>query len=144
MPLGSMLGDIVTSLFKKPVTERYPFIKEAAPENLRGKLVWNPENCGGCQLCVKDCPSSALELLVLDKVNKRFVMRYNLDKCTFCAQCVNSCRFNCLDMSDVQWELAATGKEPFEVYYGREEDVKFLLEKGALGEPEPPCADGQQ
>lgn len=139
MPIGSMLKDIVKSLFKKPVTEQYPFEKLAPPDNLRGKLVWNPEKCSGCQLCVKDCPSNALELITIDKVNKKFVMRYNLDKCTYCAQCVVSCRFNCLEMSDEQWELASTGKEAFEVYYGKDEDIQFLLEKAALGEPEEPC-----
>lgn len=141
MPIGSMLGDIVKSFFKKPVTEKYPFVKTDAPENLRGKLVWKPENCSGCQLCIKDCPSNAIELIVLDKVNKRFVMRYHMDRCTYCAQCVMSCRFNCIEMSDEQWELASTGKEPFEVYYGREEDIQFLLEKAALGEVEEPCPE---
>ena len=141
MTIGSMLGDIVKSFFKKPFTEKYPFVRQEAPENLRGKLVWDPEKCSGCQLCVKDCPSKALELIVIDKVNKRFVMRYNMDKCTYCAQCVVNCRFNCLSMSDKQWELASIKKEPFEVYYGREEDVKFLLEKAALGEAEATCRE---
>lgn len=142
MTIGSMLGDILSSFFKKPVTEKYPFERRDAPENLRGKLVWDAEKCSGCQLCVKDCPSDALELIVIDKVNKRFVMRYNVDKCTYCSQCVVNCRFNCLQMSEEMWELASTNKEPFEVYYGREEDVKFLLEKAARGEAEEPCPEG--
>ena len=141
MTIGSMLGDIVKSFFKKPVTVKYPFVKQDTPENFRGKLVYNPEKCTGCQLCIKDCPTGGIELITLDKVNKRFVMRYNLDKCTYCAQCVVNCRFNCLEMSETQWELASTSKEPFEVYYGREEDVKLLLEQAALGEPEEPCKE---
>ena len=141
MTIGSMFGDIVKSFFKKPFTEKYPFVKKDAPENLRGKLVWDPEKCSGCQLCIKDCPSNAIELLVVDKVNKKFVMRYNMDKCTYCAQCVINCRFNCIEMSDEQWELASTSKEPFEVYYGREEDIQFLMEKAALGEPEQGCPE---
>jgi formate hydrogenlyase subunit 6/NADH:ubiquinone oxidoreductase subunit I len=141
MTIGSMFGDILKSFFKKPVTEKYPFKRTDTPENLRGKLVWDPENCSGCMLCVKDCPSNALELLVVDKVNKRFVMRFHLDRCTYCAQCVVSCKFKCLDLSNEQWELASVSKEPFEVFYGREEDVKFLLEKAALGEPEPGCPE---
>ncbi len=131
MKIGSMLGDVVRSLFKKPATEKYPFERYPAPENLRGKLHWDPEKCSGCQLCVKDCPSDAIELITLDKANKRFVMRYDVDRCTFCNQCVMSCRFNCLDLSDQEWELAALTKEPFTVYYGRDEDVEFLLERAA-------------
>ena len=139
MTIGSMFGDIVKSFFKKPATEKYPFVRNEAPENLRGKLIWDPEKCSGCQLCMKDCPSNAIELLVLDKVNKKFVMRYNIDRCTFCSQCVASCRFGCLEMSDEMWELASINKEPFEVYYGRDEDVKELLERAAKPETEAPC-----
>ncbi len=131
MKIGSMLGDIVSSLFKKPVTEKYPFERYPAPESLRGKLHWDPEKCTGCQLCVRDCPSDAIELITLDKVNKRFVMRYDIDRCTFCNQCVMSCRFNCLDLSDEEWELASLTKEPFTVYYGKDEDVQFLLERAS-------------
>ena len=136
MTIGSMFGDIFKSFFKKPFTEKYPFVRKDAPENLRGKLVWNPEKCIGCTMCVKDCPSNALELLVVDKANKKFVMRYNIDRCTFCSQCVESCRFGCLEMSDDKWELASIKREPFEVNYGRDEDIQFLLDQAAKGETE--------
>ena len=127
MPIGAMFGDIIRSLFKKPATEKYPFERRPAPERLRGKLVYDPEKCSGCQLCVKDCPADALELIVVDKANKRFIMRYHADRCTYCAQCVQNCRFECMTMSNTQWELASVSKEPFEVFYGREEDVAQLL-----------------
>ena len=129
--LGAMFGDIIRSLFKKPFTQLYPFEKKPAPELLRGKLIWDPTKCTGCQLCIKDCPANAIELITLDKVNKRFVMRYNVDRCTFCEQCVVSCRFKCLSMSNEDWELASIKKEPFTVYYGKDSDVEFLLAKSA-------------
>ncbi len=125
--IGTMLGEIVHSLFTPPVTERYPFERNPNPVRLRGKLVWDPEKCTGCQLCVKDCPSNALDFIVLDKVNKRFVLRYYADRCTFCAQCVENCRFRCVSMSNEEWEMASTTKDPFLVYYGREDDVKTVL-----------------
>lgn len=127
MTIGAMLGDILESLFKKPVTERYPFERKAAPERLRGKLYWEPEKCSGCQLCVKDCPANAIELIVLDKVAKRFVMRYNPDRCTFCGECVESCRFDCLGLSSEDWELAALNRDSFEVFFGKDEDVETLM-----------------
>jgi len=127
MKIGSMVGDIIKSLFKKPATIQYPVERIQAPDRYRGQLFWEPEKCTGCQLCIKDCPSDAIELIVLDKVNKRFVMRYDMDRCTYCAQCIASCRLKCLNMSSEQWELASIKKEPFTVYYGRDEDVKFLL-----------------
>ena len=131
MTIGSMLSDIVRSLFSKPATEHYPFERNEAPERLRGKLVYDPSKCAGCQLCVKDCPADALELLVVDKVNKRFVLRYNMGRCSYCSQCVESCRFNCLEMSSEQWELASIKKQPFDVYYGREEDVQAIVARFA-------------
>jgi len=126
-----MLGDVLQSLFRRPVTRRYPFEWKAAPGRLRGKLTWNPERCTGCALCNKDCPSNAIELITLDKKSKRFVMRYHVDRCTFCAQCVENCRFDCLGMSSEQWELAALSKEPFTIYYGKDADVESLLGRHA-------------
>ncbi len=133
-----MLGDVLRSLFKRPATELYPFERHAAPERLRGKLTWNPEKCTGCALCNKDCPSNAIELITLDKKAKRFVLRYHMDRCTYCAQCVQNCRFECMGMSNEQWELAALSKEPFTVYYGKDEDVRAVLEKlGGASAAEP-------
>ena len=141
MSVGTMIGDLIRSLFKKPATELYPEVKTAAPSRLRGKLVWDPEQCVGCQLCIKDCPSNAIELIVIDKVNKRFVMRYHADRCTRCAQCVVSCRFKCMNMSNEVWEEASANKQPFEVYYGKDEDVEFLLERAARPESDEPCRE---
>ncbi len=129
MKYATMLGDVLRSLFRQPVTRLYPGERRAAPEHLRGKLHWNPEGCTGCALCVKDCPADAIELITLDKVSKRFVVRYDLDRCTYCGQCVQSCRFNCLTMSPDEWELAALSRKPFTVYYGKEADVQLALDK---------------
>ncbi len=142
MKIGAMFSDIITSLFKKPFTEQYPFEKKAAPESLRGKLHWDASKCSGCMLCVKDCPANAIELITIDKANKRFVMKYHMDRCTFCNQCVVNCRFKCLGLSNEQWELAALSHEPLTVYYGRDEDIQFLMEKSAQpgAESEVPCS----
>jgi len=129
MNLSAMLGEVLQSLFRRPNTERYPVDQQPVTARLRGALHWNPEKCTGCALCVKDCPSEAIELITLDKASKRFVLRYHADRCTFCAQCVQNCRFKCLEMSPTEWELASTTKPPFTVYYGDEKDVQTILDR---------------
>ncbi len=135
MKIGSMFGDILRSFFEKPVTLRYPLERSHSPERLRGALIWNPEKCTGCGLCAKDCPSDALEVIILDRKAKKFVLRYNVDRCTFCAQCVQNCRFDCIQLSNDRWELAALSKERFLVYQGSQENIDEYL--GSTPEPDP-------
>jgi formate hydrogenlyase subunit 6/NADH:ubiquinone oxidoreductase subunit I len=127
MKLGVMWRDVSTSLFRRPVTERYPFERRPAPPRLRGLLACSLEHCTGCGMCAQDCPANALEVIVLDKRAKRFVINYYADRCTFCAQCMQSCRHGCLTLQNDQWELAALTKEPFLVHYGDEADVREAL-----------------
>ena len=137
MKIGLMFKDVSQSLFKRPFTEKYPFVHYSPPARLRGQIHWSSEKCTGCGLCAKDCPASALVMSVLDKKTKRFVLGYHLDRCTFCGQCVVSCRQGCLYMSNEEWELAALSREPFRINYGEETDIEFVLAGGCETEPEP-------
>lgn len=47
--------------------------------------------CNGCTLCVKACPTQAIE--VKDKL-----ATITLEACTFCGACVSSCRFNAISI----------------------------------------------
>jgi formate hydrogenlyase subunit 6/NADH:ubiquinone oxidoreductase subunit I len=133
MKIGSMLGEIFRSVFRKPATVQYPYgDRQAVPDRLRGTVRYNPEKCTGCTLCMMDCPANAIEIVAIDKPNKRFIMRFHADRCTYCAQCVVNCRFKCIEMSNEEWERAALTREPFTVTYGRDEDLKKFLERTAL------------
>ncbi len=138
MKFGSMFNDVAASLVRKPVTERYPQVRRKAPDRLRGQLIWHPQKCTGCELCVKDCPAGAISLLVLDKSTKRFVLCYYLDRCTFCAQCVQSCRHGCIELAADDWELAVLNKHAFILYFGEDNDVREVVDRAAaptVGQP---------
>jgi len=130
MKFGTMLKDIIDSFFKKSATQLYPFEKLTPPERYRGALYYDPKACTGCSLCVKDCPSKAIELVILDRAAKRFVLKYHADRCVYCGQCVVNCKFKCMGMSNGDWEHAALKKE-FTVHYGRDEDIAQFLENAS-------------
>ena len=77
----------------KGVLEMVPPV--AVPPNFRGKIAYDRENCIGCQLCSKICPTQAIEWLPEEKKVKVFVSR-----CCFCAQCIDICPSNTLAMTD--------------------------------------------
>lgn len=129
MKIGSMFKDLLISFFSAPVTEKYPFEKPKTAERFRGGLFFDPAKCTGCNLCSKDCPANALEIVIIDRAAKRFVAHYNIDRCVFCSQCVQSCKFKCIGLSKDDWELAALTREPFTVNYGKDEDIAVFLER---------------
>jgi formate hydrogenlyase subunit 6/NADH:ubiquinone oxidoreductase subunit I len=134
MKPGTMLRDVLRSSARRPVTELYPLEKHPPVAAFRGLVHYDPEACTGCGLCAKDCPANAIELITIDKAGKRFVMRYHVDRCTFCGQCAYSCRFDCINLSNDEWELARTRPDAFTITYGRPDDIRRLE---ATPEPDP-------
>ena len=127
MTIGTMFQDILESFFKKSATRLYPVERIAPPERYRGVLSFDPSLCTGCSLCVKDCPSNAIQLVILDRAAKQYVMKYHMDRCIYCGQCMVNCKFKCIGMSNEDWEHAALNKD-FMVNYGREQDIAKYLE----------------
>jgi len=127
MKLGTMFSDVTHSLFRAPATDPYPVDGHDVPESARGLLTWDPTKCTGCGLCAKDCPAFALEVIVLDRKAKRFVMNYDLGRCAFCGQCVETCRFGCLSMAEGDWELASANSAQFTQVWGNPDDIREAL-----------------
>lgn len=134
MKIGVMISDVIGSLFKKPVTISYPLEPSPAPERYRGQVLYEPDKCTGCLLCCKECPANALDLVIIDRKTKKFVMKYRADRCVYCGQCVISCRFKALAMSNTIWELASLINEPLLLHQGRIEDIQYMIEKEKAGE----------
>jgi formate hydrogenlyase subunit 6/NADH:ubiquinone oxidoreductase subunit I len=113
----SMLPQVFAQMFKKPFTNKFPakytppsttkFLEAIGagkaklispietPEGFRGKIQFDKDKCIGCNLCIKVCPSGAIESKPKEKKIKIYLAR-----CTFCSQCNDVCPVNCLSMSN--------------------------------------------
>jgi formate hydrogenlyase subunit 6/NADH:ubiquinone oxidoreductase subunit I len=109
-----MTRQLLQSLLKKPATIDYPSVKGPEVEGLRGKLNFIPEKCVGCRLCMRDCPSGAIEIRkVAEKV---FEAEINLGSCIFCGQCVDSCARKALQLTG-EFELAELSRAKLKIVF---------------------------
>ncbi len=100
---AKMLKELLRSLSKKVATVKYPAEEKEMVKGFRGKLKFYPEKCVGCKLCMRDCPSGAIEIIKLNE--KEFEAVIDLGKCIYCAQCVDSCIKKALEVTP-EYELA--------------------------------------
>jgi formate hydrogenlyase subunit 6/NADH:ubiquinone oxidoreductase subunit I len=93
-----LLPDLVRTLFTRRTTVKYPFEPLDLPPYFRGRVVVDAEKCRGCGACVRDCPSTGLELQRDE--NGGFRLLHYSDCCANCAQCEASCRFGAIRLVD--------------------------------------------
>lgn len=134
---GSIVRATLRNLMTKPATIEYPTAasKPKVEKNYRGRLLYNPQGCIGCRLCMMDCPTGALTI-INDGTKEEKKMRAMLDvsRCIFCCQCVDSCRHGCLANSqDV--DLAVTDKTKLEINLGEATAAEAVAEKSSDKEP---------
>ncbi len=105
--LGAIIVEAIKSLFKKPVTSEYPYKKREIHKSYAGMISFEQKKCIGCQICVRNCPASAIKITkVADKV---FSCELSLANCIFCSQCVLTCPKKALHTTD-KFELAQIDK----------------------------------
>ena len=124
------LGEVLKNLFAEKATCNYPFEKAVVDPRYRGRIAFDPATCIGCRMCVRVCPSKAIEVaLSADQpaapaadgtttvpVKKKFDCIMSLDRCIYCAQCVDVCPKKSL-ASTRDFELAHTDRKALKLHY---------------------------
>lgn len=95
-------------LGRHAITIQYPEEKWTMPERSRGVVVLLSDketgelNCTGCMLCMRACPTAAIEIdAPRGEDKKRTLKVFNVDNalCCYCGLCEEACNFSALKMA---------------------------------------------
>lgn len=111
---AKMFSLVFGSVFKKPATVLYPYVEAEVFDGFRGKLKFDQEKCIGCKICMRDCPSWAIEIFRISETEKIFKAVVRLDRCIYCGQCAESCPKDALEMTK-NFALAHFNRESLKV-----------------------------
>ncbi len=168
----NLLLGMVTSgkhLGRHAITVQYPKERWTVPERSRGMVVLLTDqetgqlNCTACLLCMRGCPSGAIDIQVeKDEKGKRHLTGFSVDfhLCCFCGLCEEACNFAAIKLStkyefpeydkkeliyDIRKLQAAGMDVPYEKPVRKKPDVKPPAVKPpgdtAAASPAPPSAD---
>ena len=97
MSLLSKLEETMICLKAGRVTLPYPTAPQPAPEQFRGRPIFDASKCIGCAGCANNCP--AREILVFDVCQEIRILKYLGRRCTYCGRCAEVCPEKAITMS---------------------------------------------
>lgn len=94
------IKDALSSLFKKPSTELFPIVQKEAPEGYRGRIVFHPDRCVNCGMCMRVCAPGAITRTI-NKMEDgdEITFEFYLGSCTFCQMCSDFCARKSIELT---------------------------------------------
>lgn len=109
------IKDAVSQLFKKPSTELYPIVKKEAPQGYRGKIVYHPDKCVNCGMCIRVCAPGAITRTIEKKEDgDEVTFEFYLGSCTFCQMCSDFCARKAIELTQ-EYSMVAEDEEELKV-----------------------------
>lgn len=84
---------VMRSLFRRPVTVKYPAEPRKWEKITRGHITISEKECIACGICAKKCPTDAISVSKTDRT-------WTIERmqCIQCNSCVETCPKKCLHM----------------------------------------------
>ncbi|MHC1610289.1 MAG: 4Fe-4S binding protein [Candidatus Methanospirareceae archaeon] len=128
------------SVYPHTATVFYPREKKKMPDNFRGYILFDPDECISCFKCSFVCPANAIRMK--EAPNKRYYPTIDYGKCIFCHFCIDSCSGGALRTTkihdvaykDVDEMLTLTEDmiEPPEIIREDKKSVEYVIDETDL------------
>ena len=111
-PMWTVFKLFCKTVVHRPMTILYPYEKEWIPDNYRGRPGLIFDECVGCGMCVRMCPTACIKLVDGQTVKRPQV---NMGRCAMCGYCAEYCPVDAMTVTP-EYELAEYTR--FDLIYG--------------------------